>query len=123
IQPLDTIVSFHVVDSSKGFLSVDKLKVVHLLLSKDISVVVAGTNDVALAQKKCLVGQPVSLGKLPYGVIRIALGADMVNRIFQGTQTMSELVLEDAIILRKIELILNHWELLCARFVDIPTAS
>ncbi|RHY10286.1 hypothetical protein DYB25_001088 [Aphanomyces astaci] len=123
IQPLDTIVSFHVVDSSKGFLSVNKLKVVHLLLSKDISVVVAGTNDVALAQKKCLVGQPVSLGKLPYGVIRIALGADMVNRIFQGTQTMSELVLEDAIILRKIELILNHWELLCARFVDIPTAS
>ncbi|ETW00575.1 hypothetical protein H310_07156 [Aphanomyces invadans] len=123
IQPLDTIVSFHVVDGANGFLSLDKLKVVHLLLSKDISSVVASTNEVALAQKKCLVGQPVSLGKLPYGVLRIALGADMVNHIFQGTKTMSELVLEDAIILRKIELILNHWDALCARFVHVPTAS
>ncbi|KAF0684838.1 hypothetical protein As57867_023112, partial [Aphanomyces stellatus] len=122
IQPLDTIISFHVVDGD-ALLTNDRLKVLHMLLAKDISSVVADTNEVTLARKKCLVGQPVTLGKLECGVLRIALGADMVNAIFQGTKTMSELVLEDAIVLRKIELILNHWTSLCARFVDAPPSS
>ncbi|OQS07757.1 pyridoxal-dependent decarboxylase, partial [Thraustotheca clavata] len=113
--------SFHVVDND-SYLSVDRLKHVHTFLSKDISSVITETSplDIALASKKCLVGQPVTLGKLKHGVLRIALGADMVNHIYRGTKTMTELVLEDAIIMRKLLLILNHWEPLCAKFIDIP---
>ncbi|OQR94435.1 pyridoxal-dependent decarboxylase [Achlya hypogyna] len=121
LQPLDTIISFHVVDAGT-YLSVERLKLVHMFLSKDISSVITETCplEVALASKKCLVGQPVTLGKLPHGVLRIALGADMVNCIYRGIKTMVELVLEDAIVVRKLQLILSHWEPLCARFVDVP---
>ncbi|KDO22138.1 hypothetical protein SPRG_10956 [Saprolegnia parasitica CBS 223.65] len=121
LQPLDTIISFHVIEHGVC-LSVDRLKLVHMFLSKDISSVITETCplEVALASKKCLVGQPVTLGKLAHGVLRIALGADMVNHIYRGTKTMVELVLEDAIVLRKLALILNHWDPLCAKFVDVP---
>ncbi|CAK4692430.1 hypothetical protein LEN26_006203 [Aphanomyces euteiches] len=122
LQPLDTIISFHIVDANNELLAVSKLKTLHALLAKDLSDCLAA-DDVALARKKCLVGQPVSLGTLPHGVLRIALGADMVNAIFQGTKTMSELVLEDAIIVRKIQLILVNWAPLVARYVEAPATS
>lgn len=114
------IISFYVVENGEYF-SVDGLKHVHTFLSKDISSVIteASQLEVALASKKCLVGQPVALGKLAHGVLYIALGADMVNHIYRSAKTM----VEDAIALRKLQLILYHRAPLCARFVDAPATT
>ncbi|KAG3188869.1 hypothetical protein PC128_g12008 [Phytophthora cactorum] len=121
VTPMDTIVSFKVRDENGAFLDMTTLKALHTLLSKDLS---DALPDDALAKKRCLLGQPVSLGKSG-AVIRIAMGADMVNDVYVRGKGESDfaaaiepLSQDDDVILNKIALILRHWELLHQKYIE-----
>lgn len=122
ITPMDTIVSFQVWNERKDeFLTAAQLRDLHALLSKDVS---AALPDDDIAQKRCLLGQPVQLGKNGGAVLRIAFGADMVNAIhYRGLKDgvraiIDEFVQEDELIMRKIQLILQHWEMLHRQYIE-----
>ncbi|ETP47423.1 hypothetical protein F442_06553 [Phytophthora nicotianae P10297] len=121
VTPIDTIVSFKVRDENGVFLDMAALKALHTLLSKDLS---GALPDDALAKKRCLLGQPVSLGKSG-AVIRIAMGADMVNDVYLRGKGESDfaaaiepLSQDDDDILNKIALVLRHWELLHHKYIE-----
>ncbi|DBA03615.1 TPA: hypothetical protein N0F65_006794 [Lagenidium giganteum] len=127
IKPLDSIVSFKVLDATtQEHLDVNQLRDLHSLLSKDLSATLRKAEHADLAKQRCLLGQPVQLGKLKGGVLRIALGADMVNRIYyQGRGSVSrmrgvidELVAQDHAIVHKIQLILENWDLLRQQYIE-----
>uniref|UniRef100_H3GCM1 Orn/DAP/Arg decarboxylase 2 N-terminal domain-containing protein n=1 Tax=Phytophthora ramorum TaxID=164328 RepID=H3GCM1_PHYRM len=121
VTPMDTIVSFKVRDEYGTFLDMVALKALHTLLSKDVS---GALPDDALAKKRCLLGQPVSLGKSG-GVLRIAMGADMVNEVYirgkgesDFAAAMEPLSQDDDVVLRKIALVLCHWERLHHQYIE-----
>ncbi|KAJ0399596.1 hypothetical protein P43SY_008915 [Pythium insidiosum] len=122
-RPMDTIVSFKVWDAShEGHLDAKQLRDLHMLLSKDLSKVLP---DDVHAAKRCLLGQPVQLGTQAGAVLRIALGADMVNMIYYRGQreggirrVVEELVQDDDAIMHKIQLILQHWERLRQQYIE-----
>jgi diaminopimelate decarboxylase len=121
VTPMDTIVSFKVRDANGTFLDMTALKALHTLLAKDVSGVLP---DEALAKKRCLLGQPVSLGKSG-AVVRIAMGADMVNGAYSRGKgesdyaaAMEPLSQDDDAILAKIELILQHWADLHHKYIE-----
>ncbi|GMF34691.1 unnamed protein product [Phytophthora fragariaefolia] len=121
VTPMDTIVSFKVRDENGAFLDMTALKALHTLLSKDVS---SALPDEALAKKRCLLGQPVSLGQSG-AVIRIAMGADMVNEVYVRGKGESDfaaaiepLSVDDDIILKKIALIMRHWEQLHSKYIE-----
>ncbi|KAF4137802.1 Pyridoxal-dependent decarboxylase C-terminal sheet domain-containing protein [Phytophthora infestans] len=121
VTPMDTIVSFKVRHENGGFLDMAALKALHTLLSKDLS---GALPDDALAKKRCLLGQPVSLGKSG-AVIRIAVGADMVNDVYVRGKGESDfaaaiepLSQDDDAVLNKIALILRHWKLLHHKYIE-----
>ncbi|TYZ68839.1 hypothetical protein PybrP1_011540 [[Pythium] brassicae (nom. inval.)] len=120
--PMDSIVSFKVFDERRqAFLDAARLRDLHALLAKDLSPVLPDDAD---AKARCLLGQPVQLGKQRGAVLRLALGADMVNAVFyralpEGSRAaVDEFAQEDEIVLRKMALILRHWELLHQRFIE-----
>lgn len=122
IVPMDTIVSFKVFDERRGeHLDAARMRDLHTLLSKDLSHVLP---DDAVAKSKCLLGQPVQLGKQHGAVLRIAMGADMVNVVYyrglrEGMRTVvDELVKQDEVVLHKIALILRNWELLRQQYIE-----
>lgn len=122
ITPMDSIVSFKVWDERRQeHLDATRLRDLHTLLSKDLS---HALPDDAISKKKCLLGQPVQLGKLQSAVLRIAMSADMVNVMYyrglrEGMHTViDEFVQEDTLVLHKIELILRHWELLRQQYIE-----
>lgn len=122
IAPMDSIVSFKVFDERRGeHLDAARMRDLHTLLSKDLSHVLP---DDAVAKRKCLLGQPVQLGKQHGAVLRIALGADMVNVVYyrglrEGIRAVvDELVKEDEVVLHKIALILRNWELLRQQYIE-----
>ncbi|TMW63286.1 hypothetical protein Poli38472_002227 [Pythium oligandrum] len=127
-KPMDTIVSFKVWDEhTQEHLDAARLRDLHTLLSKDLSSVLP---DESLAKKRCLLGQPVQLGKQSGGVLRIAMGADMVNTIFhrgqrEGTTeyVIEDFVRDDDLIIRKIELILEHWDKLRQQYIEEQVVS
>ncbi|CEG35169.1 diaminopimelate decarboxylase [Plasmopara halstedii] len=115
LAPIDSILSFKVRDKDGTFLNMAALKTLHTLLSRDLSDVLP--NDV-MAKKRCLLGQPVLLGKNG-AVIRIAMGADMVNQVYARGKgegsfhgAIASLSQDDEAIMSKIALILRHWEVL-----------
>ncbi|RLN72480.1 hypothetical protein BBJ28_00001050 [Nothophytophthora sp. Chile5] len=122
VTPMDTIVSFKVRDEQRGeFLDATALRALHTLLAKDLSDVLP---DDALAKKRCLLGQPVALGTNG-AVLRIALGADMINDVYgrgkgesDFAAAMEPLVQDDKLILRKIALVLRHWEQLHHQYIE-----
>ncbi|KAE9040278.1 hypothetical protein PR001_g4860 [Phytophthora rubi] len=121
VTPMDTIVSFKVRDENGVFLDMTALKALHTLLSKDVS---GALPDDALAKKGCLLGQPVSLGKSG-AVLRIAMGADMINEVYVRGKGESDFAAaieplseDDDTILRKIALILRHWEQLHHKYIE-----
>ncbi|KAG7402302.1 hypothetical protein PHYBOEH_000010 [Phytophthora boehmeriae] len=121
VTPIDTIVAFKVFDKNGGFLDMLALKALHTLLAKDLS---DALPDDALAKKRCLLGQPVSLGKSG-AVLRIAMGADMFNEVYARGKgesgfaaAMEPLVEDDNAILLKIALILRHWETLHHQYIE-----
>lgn len=120
--PMDSIVSFKVFDERRQeFLDAARLRDLHALLAKDLSPVLPDDAD---AKTQCLLGQPVQLGRQHGAVLRLALGADMVNAVFYRALPTSlhaavdELVREDELVLRKTTVILRHWELLHERFIE-----
>lgn len=122
ITPMDSIVSFKVFDERRGeHLDAARMRDLHTLLSKDLSHVLP---DDAVAKRKCLLGQPVQLGMQHGAVLRIALGADMVNVVYyrglhEGMRAVvDELVKEDELVLHKIALILRNWELLRQQYIE-----
>ncbi|EGZ23796.1 hypothetical protein PHYSODRAFT_478468 [Phytophthora sojae] len=121
VTPMDTIVSFKVRDENGTFLDMTALKALHTLLSKDVS---GALPDDALAKKRSLLGQPVSLGKSGV-VLRIAMGADMINEVYSRGKGESDfaaaiepLSQDDDAILGKIALILCHWEQLHHKYIE-----
>lgn len=129
VQPIDSIISFKVRDpSGSDYLSVAKLRDLHALLSKDISEVIEEPEDAEIAKHRCLLGQPVQLGKLEGGVLRIALGADMVNAIYyrsggltsQMKDIISDFVKQDEVIIEKIRITLENWERVRLKFIEEP---
>ncbi|KAJ8528631.1 hypothetical protein ON010_g14698 [Phytophthora cinnamomi] len=121
VTPMDTIVSFKVREENGTFLDMNALKALHTLLSKDVS---DALPDDPLAKKRCLLGQPVSLGKSG-AVLRIAMGADMVNEVYVRGKSESDfaaaiepLSQDDDAILGKIALILRHWEQLHHKYIE-----
>jgi diaminopimelate decarboxylase len=119
IKPMESIVSIKIFDhiNEKKFLCVNRLKDLHTLLCKDLSSVLHAEDDL-IASKRCLLGQPVQLSKQPGdAVIRIALGADMVNKIYYKNESIERFIMEDTTIIQKIQLILQNWDLLCEKFI------
>ncbi|KAG2533397.1 hypothetical protein JM18_000150 [Phytophthora kernoviae] len=121
VTPIDTIVAFKVCDQNDEFLDMSALKALHTLLAKDLS---DALPDDALAKKRCLLGQPVSLGKSG-AVLRIAMGADMFNEVYirgkgesDFAAAMEPLFENDDAILHKIALILRHWEKLHHQYIE-----
>lgn len=127
-RPLDSIVSFKVIDtrsphsneSQPRFLDAAALRDLHMLVAKDLSEVLP--NDPA-AKLRCMLGQPVPLGKTPEAgaVLRIAVGADMVNYMYSKRDSgdgVADLIRDDERILSKLELILENWDALHQQFVE-----
>lgn len=117
----NTVVSF-VVRKDNTWFSVPELKIIHGLMSQDISERLptqASDQDKKVASVKCLIGQPVKvIGEK--GVLRIALSAPMVSMI---NNTSSENIvgvpwvvqrhlLEDKIVLDKLDIIARYYQAL-----------
>ena len=101
-------------------LSQDDLKKVHRMLQEDLSSrLPSGISDEerSTAAFKCLIGQPVKLGGAPFGVVRIALGAQMVvdwsldakQRGVPMTVCAREALDVDHRICEKLKLIAQYW--------------
>ncbi|CAM9905957.1 unnamed protein product [Pylaiella littoralis] len=111
-------------------LGYDDLRLFHRLLSEDIGKFLPqdlAVGDRASARLRVLFGQPVKLGGASFGVIRIALGADMLIDTFcRGNPPVAEqnfaamganrgfaqLLAQDQLAVNKCTLMARHWHLL-----------
>jgi hypothetical protein len=95
-------------------------RLVHRLMLRDLSSEInsLSPDEAAVAAKRCLVGQPVLISDLPEcpspAILRIAIGApEMFNCIgLQGQDPAVlavELLKDDECVVKKLELISNHW--------------
>lgn len=132
-RPLDSIISFKVIDTRQSttasnesietavrFLDANALRDLHMLLAKDLSEVLPNENA---AKLRCMLGQPVPLGKGPEAgaVLRIAVGADMMNTLYAQRESMDAadaFVRDDERIMTKLQLILDNWDALHQQFVE-----
>ncbi|KAL0589314.1 hypothetical protein ABG067_002533 [Albugo candida] len=112
---INSIVSFRVWHSpEKRFLDMEELRFLHFLLTKDVS----ACSPTQVEKKRCLLGQPVQIGNHS-AVLRIAIGAEMINAIFyadDSERTMNFFLHQDEIAVQKIALIIKNWKILCKRF-------
>lgn len=126
-QTLDSIISFKVRDVRRSdtnfssFLDLDALRDLHMLLAKDLSNVLPQS----VVKLRCVIGQPVQLGKSPLAgtVLRIAVGADMINGMHYRQDVSFESVVNDLVstddqVLSKMQVILEHWDVLQQQFVE-----
>lgn len=125
IAPIMVRVHDNKADSAAGKcplngLSADELKKVHRMLQEDVSSRLPADTppeDREAAAFKCLIGQPVKLGGAPFGVVRIALGAQMVVNWFSTSRQRSvplttcaqEALLIDRQICEKLKVIAQYW--------------
>lgn len=110
-------------------LSYDNLRLFHRLLTEDISKLLPrdlALEERALARYRVLFGQPVKLGGASYGIIRIALGADMLIETFcrgsppkaremdatEESSALSRLLAQDRLAVDKCCLMARHWQFL-----------
>jgi len=111
---------------NKGYrcerLDLDELKRLHLLLALDCSVFYPRIPDLPVDQqrvlaKRCFIAQPVSLnltawGRAAYlGVLRLALGAVSIINAVERQQGAQELLEEDHLVMLKLELLLQQWDM------------
>lgn len=129
IAPMESIVSFKVFDARRQeHFDAARMRDLHTLLSKDLSGVLPA-DDASVAKTKCLLGQPVQLGKQQGAVLRFALGAEMVNTVYyrglrEGVRAVvDEYAREDEVVMRKMALILRHWDVLHQTFIEARVAA
>ncbi|CAM9182126.1 unnamed protein product, partial [Scytosiphon promiscuus] len=133
-------------------LGYDDLRLFHRLLSEDIGRLLPQDLDVgdrASARLRVLLGQPVKLGGASFGVIRMALGADMLIDAFcphsrapnreQGRPFLAaaehavsaegenggvaRLLAQDRLVVNKCALMARHWHLLKEAATGVPAAG
>ncbi|CAM9304223.1 unnamed protein product, partial [Hapterophycus canaliculatus] len=133
-------------------LGYDDLRLFHRLLSEDISRLLPpdlAVGDRAAARLCALLGQPVKLGGASFGVIRMALGADMLIDAFcpdscapnrgQGFPSNAaeehavsaegenggvvRLLAQDRLVVNKCALMARHWHLLKEAATGVPAAE
>eukprot|EP01052_Picozoa_sp_SAG31_P027249 SAG31_NODE_2534_length_5554_cov_3.741155_2_plen_996_part_00 len=101
-------------------LDVPTLRKAYGMLAQDLSEklrTVASEEEMELVKFKASLGQPVKLGNLPHGVLRIALGANMVIKWFEGAKNdtvevdrrVQESLKEDARIVAKMQVMAKYW--------------
>ncbi|CAM9784331.1 unnamed protein product [Ectocarpus sp. 4 AP-2014] len=119
----------------------EDLRLFHRLLSEDIGRYLPqdlAMGDRAAARLRVLFGQPVKLGGASFGVIRIALGADMLMDAFcRGDPPLSEanvpaagegggvarLLTQDRLAVDKCTLMARHWHLLKEGATGVPASE
>ncbi|CAB1099869.1 unnamed protein product [Ectocarpus sp. CCAP 1310/34] len=122
-------------------LGYEDLRLFHRLLSEDIGRYLPqdlAMGDRAAAHLRVLFGQPVKLGGASFGVIRIALGADMLMDAFcRGDPPLSEenvpaagegggvarLLTQDRLAVDKCALMARHWHLLKEGATGVPASE
>lgn len=124
-ESFSSVISVQVMLPNSDFLlsraaNVHELKKIHALMTRDLSpflLVEPGTDLGVAASTPCLIGQPVRIMKTDDdpGVVRIAISAPMVSFIAQQ-QSLDEAFLkigkEDEIVVRKLSLIADNYEML-----------
>ena len=115
----NTVASF-VVRKGDGWFTVPELKIIHKLMSLDLSDKLpasASQDEKSIAQVKCLIGQPVTImGET--GVLRVALSAPMISAMYKsatgkssGTKwAVQKALLQDEQVLDKLDLIVRYFE-------------
>ena len=102
-----------------------QLRRVHRLMLQDLTDRIEGLSPVetAAAARRCQLGQPVLISDAPGcpcpAILRIAIGApDMFKAIGREgvdlAALVGELLLDDALVVKKLELISKHWTVLGA---------
>jgi hypothetical protein len=102
-----------------------QLRLVHRLMLQDLTDRIEGLSPVetAAAARRCQLGQPVLISDAPGcpcpAILRIAIGApDMFKAIGREEVDLAalvgELLLDDALVVKKLELISKHWTVLGA---------
>jgi hypothetical protein len=102
-----------------------QLRRVHRLMLQDLTDRIEGLSpaETAAAARRCHVGQPVLISDAPGcpcpAILRIAIGAPEMFKAIgrEGVDLaalMGELLLDDALVVKKLELISEHWTVLGA---------
>ncbi|NRR91942.1 hypothetical protein HSX10_10235 [Winogradskyella undariae] len=122
IRNIRTIFPFFILKNNEA-LSVDNVKKLYALLNSDLSDQFEGSplDTIRLAAQKCHIGQAVNVkytNDLQSAVLRISLGARVISESWVNRDISLFFINIEAqmnqvtVIIRKIELILNHPELL-----------
>lgn len=110
----NTIISVAVYKSDKTFLNADELKEFHSKMTQSLSI----DNDInKYCEYEIMLGQPVKLADSGFGVVRIALGADMVvdalsksgTSVLQQSINLQKILNEDMIVIKKMALLSRFW--------------
>jgi len=110
----NTIISVAVCKRDKSFLSADELKEFHSKMTQSLSI----DNDInKYCEYEVMLGQPVKLADSGFGVVRIALGADMVvDALSKGGSTIQQsiniqrILNDDMIVIKKMALLSRFWD-------------
>eukprot|EP01050_Picozoa_sp_SAG11_P012055 SAG11_NODE_1317_length_5216_cov_2.105335_1_plen_738_part_00 len=104
----DTIINVSISRADGTKLGVEALKKVYKWAAENISGVrgIGFDDEQALAATSCLIGQPVDV-HANFGIVRFALGASDVRRLLVDPTALD---VEDATMLRKLDLIAQNFE-------------
>lgn len=131
----NTIISVAICKRDNAFLNVDELKEFHSKMTQSLRI----DNDLNnYCEYEVMLGQPVKLADSGFGVVRIALGADMVVNAFgkDGTTSMQQamninkIFNDDTIVISKMAMLSRYWDNivskksygLCSKFSEINRA-
>lgn len=112
---LNTIISVAVYKRDKTFLNADELKEFHSKMTQSLSI----DNDInKYCEYEVMLGQPVKLAESGFGVVRIALGADMVvdtlsdagGSVLQQSLNIQKILNDDMIVVKKMALLSRFWD-------------
>jgi hypothetical protein len=119
----NTVISFAVTtqaeDGSRRFMNTAELRRIHELLTLDLRKMLPNLTDKEnfVAMTKCLIGQPVQIATTgsPQAIIRIAIAAPEIYKAIAQERLdpallIDTLLAEDELIVRKLEMILAHWD-------------
>lgn len=136
LAKVNTVVSLLVRGDSKRLLNVKDLKIFCRLVASDLSSLCGqgrGLPEEAkdLASKKIQLGQPVLLGNVSHGCVRLALGSALVVDSLptfpaspdDDASALDRLAVQDVVLFRKLELVANHWSLLAERVASTALSS